>query len=179
MLYSRFLLFINSIYNSACSVASVVSVSFWLHRPYPTRLLCPWDFSWQEYWRGLPWSAPGDLPDPGNKPPCPALQRILYHEPWGKPIYSSVYILIPVSQFSLLPPPLVTISLFSTSGTLLLFCRQVCLYSVVVVVVFKIPHTSNIIYLSFSVWLISVGMTIPRSIHVTANGPLLSLTTFS
>ena len=28
----------------------------------PTRLLCPWRFSRQEYWSGLPCPLPGDLP---------------------------------------------------------------------------------------------------------------------
>ena len=32
----------------------------------PTRLLCPWGFSTQEYWSGLP--LPGHLPHPGIKP---------------------------------------------------------------------------------------------------------------
>ena len=31
-------------------------------------------FSRQEYWSGLPWPPPGDLPDPGTKPASPALQ---------------------------------------------------------------------------------------------------------
>ena len=31
-------------------------------------------FSRQEYWRGLPFPSPGDLPDPGIKPQSPALQ---------------------------------------------------------------------------------------------------------
>ena len=31
----------------------------------PTRLLCPLGFSRQEYWSGLPFPLPGDLPDPG------------------------------------------------------------------------------------------------------------------
>ena len=31
-------------------------------------------FSRQEYWSGLPFPSPGDLPDPGIKPRCPALQ---------------------------------------------------------------------------------------------------------
>ena len=31
----------------------------------PARLLCPWEFSRQEYWSGLPWPPPGDLPNPG------------------------------------------------------------------------------------------------------------------
>src|SRR5574340_70981 len=31
-------------------------------------------FSRQEYWSGLPCPSPGDLPDPGIEPGCPALQ---------------------------------------------------------------------------------------------------------
>ena len=31
-------------------------------------------FSRQEYWSGLPFLSPGDLPDPGIKPASPALQ---------------------------------------------------------------------------------------------------------
>ena len=31
-------------------------------------------FSWQEYWSGLPFPSPGDLPDPGIAPRSPALQ---------------------------------------------------------------------------------------------------------
>ena len=30
-------------------------------------------FSRQEYWNGLPFPSPGDLPDPGIKPGSPAL----------------------------------------------------------------------------------------------------------
>ena len=52
----------------------------------PPRLLCPWGFSRQEYWRGLPFPSPGDLPDPGIKPGSPALQAVsLPCEPPGKP----------------------------------------------------------------------------------------------
>ena len=32
----------------------------------------------QEYWSGLPFPFPGDLPDPGIKPRSPVLQGILY-----------------------------------------------------------------------------------------------------
>ena len=32
------------------------------------------DFSRQEYWSGLPFPPPGDLPNPGIKPKSPALQ---------------------------------------------------------------------------------------------------------
>ena len=31
-------------------------------------------FSRQEYWSGLPFPSPGDLPDPGIEPRSPALQ---------------------------------------------------------------------------------------------------------
>ena len=43
-------------------------------------------FSRQEYWSGLPFPSPGDLPDPGIKPRSPALQAdALTSEPPGKP----------------------------------------------------------------------------------------------
>ena len=39
-----------------------------------------------EYWRGLPWPPPGDLPDPGIEPRFPALQAdSLSAELPGKP----------------------------------------------------------------------------------------------
>ena len=45
------------------------------------------EFSRQEYWSGLPFPTPGDLPDPGIKPGSPALQAdSLPSEPPGKPI---------------------------------------------------------------------------------------------
>ena len=37
------------------------------------RLLCPWDFPGKEYWSGLPFPSPEDLPDPQIKPTSPAL----------------------------------------------------------------------------------------------------------
>ena len=44
-------------------------------------------FSRQEYWNGLPFPPPGDLPDPGMEPGSPALQEDfllteLRGEPW-------------------------------------------------------------------------------------------------
>ena len=43
-------------------------------------------FSRQEYWSGLPFPSPGDLPDPGIKPRSPALQAdVLLSEQPGKP----------------------------------------------------------------------------------------------
>ena len=42
-------------------------------------------FSRQEYWSGLPFPSPGDLPDPGNEPRSPALEAdALTSEPPGK-----------------------------------------------------------------------------------------------
>ena len=43
-------------------------------------------FSRQEYWSGLPFPSPGDLPEPGIKPRSPTLQAgALTSEPPGKP----------------------------------------------------------------------------------------------
>ena len=42
-------------------------------------------FSRQEYWSGLPFPSPGDLPDPGIEPGSPTLQaESLLSEPPGK-----------------------------------------------------------------------------------------------
>ena len=42
-------------------------------------------FSRQEYWSGLPFPSPGDLPDPGIEPWSPGLQAgVLLSEPPGK-----------------------------------------------------------------------------------------------
>ena len=40
----------------------------------------------QEYWRGLPFPTPGDLPNPGIEPKSPALAGGFFtYEPPGKP----------------------------------------------------------------------------------------------
>ena len=45
-------------------------------------------FSRQEYWSGLPFPSPGDLPNLGIKPGSPVLQAdSILSEPPGKPIY--------------------------------------------------------------------------------------------
>ena len=62
------------------------------------RLFDPWTvahqappsmgFSRQEYWSGLPFPSPGDLPNPGVEPRSPALQAdALTSELPGKPRY--------------------------------------------------------------------------------------------
>ena len=43
-------------------------------------------FSRQQYWSGLPFPSPGDLPNPGIEPRSPAFQAdALTSEPPGKP----------------------------------------------------------------------------------------------
>ena len=51
-----------------CYITSVVFDSLQSHRLQPTRLLCPWGFSRQDYWSGLPCPPPGDFPNPGIEP---------------------------------------------------------------------------------------------------------------
>ena len=47
---------------------SVVSSSLRPHGLNPPGLLCPWGFSKQKYWSGLPFPSPGDLPNLGSNP---------------------------------------------------------------------------------------------------------------
>ena len=65
---------------------SIMSDSSWSHGLQPTGFLCPWGFSRQEYWSGLPCPPPGDLPNPGIEPRSPELQTdSLPTERPGKP----------------------------------------------------------------------------------------------
>ena len=41
-------------------------------------------FPRQEYWSGLPFPSPGDLPDPGFQPALTG--RFFTMEPWGRPL---------------------------------------------------------------------------------------------
>ena len=45
-------------------------------------------FSRQEYWSGLPFPSPGDLPDPGMEPGLPHCRQMLYRP--GKPLTTSL-----------------------------------------------------------------------------------------
>ena len=48
------------------------------------------EFSRQEYWSGLPFPPPGNLPDPWIKPESPALQAdALLSELLGKPLFQT------------------------------------------------------------------------------------------
>ena len=54
----------------------------------------------EEYWSGLPFPSPGDLPDPGIEPTSPALQAdSLLSEPPGKPKVMFYIILMHISHF--------------------------------------------------------------------------------
>ena len=79
-------------------VALVMSDSLQHHGLQLTRLLCPWGFSRQEYWSGLPFPPPGDLPDAGIEPVSlmsPALAGSFFttNATWEAPYvpYSAVY----------------------------------------------------------------------------------------
>ena len=68
-------------------VSSVMSNSLQPYGLLPARLLYPWDFSRQEYWSGLPFPSPGDLPDPGIELASPTLLGkffTLSHQGTGK-----------------------------------------------------------------------------------------------
>ena len=56
------------------------------------------EFSRQEYWSGLPFTSPGDLPDPRIKPRSPALQAGVTSEAHSK----DTHILIPAAAAKLL-----------------------------------------------------------------------------
>ena len=63
-------------------------------QPYGLYIACQaplsMGFPRQEYWSGLLFPSPGDLPDPGTEPASPALQAdSLSAELAGKPFYSS------------------------------------------------------------------------------------------
>ena len=69
------------------------------YRLKPARLLCPWGFSRQESWSGLPCPPPGDLPKLGIEPTSPEFPALqvdsLLTEPPGKPymciLYHNIY----------------------------------------------------------------------------------------
>ena len=59
---------------------------------WPARLLLSMKFSWQEYWNGLPFPSPGDLPDAGIESGSLALQTDSFHlSHQGSPIHTYTY----------------------------------------------------------------------------------------
>ena len=72
--------------------------------PWTVALQAPlsMEFSTQEYWSGLPFPSPGDLPDPGLKPMSPNLQAdslSLSHQ-GSPPKQERLYFLIIIEEFS-------------------------------------------------------------------------------
>ena len=71
---------------------SVVYDSLRPHGLYPTRFLCPWGFSRQEYWSGLPALLHRICPTQGRNPGPPHCRWILYHlSHWGSPWIQVAY----------------------------------------------------------------------------------------
>ena len=81
---------------ASCAIQEVLIPSLSLVTELCPTLATPWTvacqvplsmgFSRQEYWSGLPFPSPGDLPDPGIETRCPALQaESLLTELRGKP----------------------------------------------------------------------------------------------
>ena len=69
-------------YKWSCSVSDSVTPWTIAYQAPPSL-----GFSGQEYWSGLPFPSPGDLPDPGIEPGSPALWAdALPSEPLGKPL---------------------------------------------------------------------------------------------
>ena len=81
----------------SCDVCTVLSQSgvfnsLQLQGLQSTRLRCPWGFSRQEYWSGLPCPPPEDLLNPGTEPRSPAvhadslpsgsLRKPMGYDPW-------------------------------------------------------------------------------------------------
>ena len=78
---------------SYCEVSEVSSLSrvqlFATPQTVAHQALPSMGFYRQEYWSGLPFPSPGELPDPGTEPRPPALQAdALPTELCGKPVYA-------------------------------------------------------------------------------------------
>ena len=81
-------------------ICFVFSGGWWISHFSPVQLFAtPWTvacqaslsmgFSRQEYWSGLPFPPPGDVPDPGTELRSPALQADSFPtELQGKPVFS-------------------------------------------------------------------------------------------
>ena len=100
---------------------SVVSDSLW--PPWTVAHQAPQSmgFSRQEYWSGLPFPSPGDLPDPGTEPRSPTLRTdALLSEPPGKPKLCLIYCLThPLNLSQQSHSSFQKILLFSSSSSIL------------------------------------------------------------
>ena len=77
---------VKAVANSVQFSCSIMSSSLQPYGLQPSRFLCLWKLSRQEYWSRLSCPPPGDLPNPGIKPGSPALWAdSLPAEQSGKP----------------------------------------------------------------------------------------------
>ena len=107
-----------------CAVLShsVMSDSLQRYGLQPARLLCPWGFSRQQYWSGLPRPPPGDLL---NRASCTA-GRFFTTEPPGEPIRSTGALgapdetVCPGARFCILFQCVVVVSVAAVPGVVIL-----------------------------------------------------------
>ena len=136
----------------------------------------------QEYWSGLPFPSPGDLPDPGIEPMSPALQAdsLLSEQP-GKPwwIVAVVQLLSPFRLFVTLQTAACQACLsFTISWSLLKFMSIELMMpsNYLIYNIAKYPmmnrHTLGKNHVAQSVKITEVEKRCPRQI----SGPLLCLT---
>ena len=59
----------------------------------------PLEFPRQEYWSGLPFSSPGDFPDPGIKPMSPASPTLADRFFTTEPLWMSLWYIDTLSEF--------------------------------------------------------------------------------
>ena len=74
-------LFVNNSINGFESKSVSCSVMSEHLQPCGCQAPLSMEFSRQEYWSGLPFPSPGDLPNPGIEPRTPALQADSLGEP--------------------------------------------------------------------------------------------------
>ena len=117
-------------------------------------------FPRQEYWSGLPFPSPEDLPDPGIELMSPELAgRFSATEPPKKP-----YLLTPNSK--LMPPP-VSCSNYKFNFYI---CESISVLLISSSVSWTDSTYKHYHVVSVLLWLISLTVTISRSIHVATNG---------
>ena len=95
------------------------------------------EFSRQEYWSGLPFPSPGDLPNPGIEPGSPALQAdALLSEPplRGHKNNLPLQLLLPLTTFSLV---------LRNTELLLISCAQHAFSHCILLKLFLLPVCSN------------------------------------
>ena len=82
----------HSVYLTLCDPMDCNPLGSSIHRVFQARILECKTNKQKEYWSGLPFPSPGDLPDPGIEPGPPAFQAdTLPLEPPVKPIPAKIH----------------------------------------------------------------------------------------